>query len=930
MSALAQPRIFIEPRNFMDTLRHECGLGGLIAKSPEREIALPLREVKVRTNIAGNCSRTVIDQCFGNPLSVGMEAVHIFPLPEDGAVVEMELRCGDIIVKAECKERDEAQQDFDEARQQGHRAALLTQERDDVHTLKVTNLPAGEEVTVRLVIVEKLDIVDGEYRWRFPTTIAPRYLPGSDISHEGSGALPDTDRVPDGSRLQAPLRLEGGTKLDLEVQLAAPINNLSSSLHAIRMTMNCGGLKIAPSTRATLNKDFILSFSTGDDQEASLRAWTDGQYTLAVVEPPIKKIADSVPRDAVFVVDISGSMGGAKLEAAKKALVSAVHGLLPGDRFKLIAFDNRIEHFKKSFIDFDSRSLAAADQWIHRLRARGGTDMLPAIKEALAGKTQSGRLRTVLFVTDGQAWNEKELCAAIAYRRKRTRFFTVGIDTAVNGALLKNMARAGGGTCELATPHDDIEEVMSKIEARFGSPVATEIRFTGGIPGRDEELTLFTGRPVTLMLKGQTDFVKVSGLVAGGELNYKVKPARVQFPLGALWARERIQFLEDRLRLNPFEEESIKHHITEAALEHSIASRYTSFVAVEKSSRLTGEKVVAIQSSELPESWDKSQLDTQSLTLSGQTMRTPSPFAGRMRADNKPLRKSVDQPFGAPAQESSRADKKGIISHFKDLFTGKKEEPEQLAGPMGGVASFSAAPMHLADLFGISGSAFGGESDQASQGDPFGLASGGGIPGAPAANSNDPFGSVSGVNNPASGSAFGANSDETSQGDPFGISFSQPIGSADPFGGGLPAQLAGAPMNAPSNLEESVNEEPLDPLEALHILKGPEAGTDFGGELARSQSADGSFGNDIKQTIAAVLALILLGHTRRSGLRRRTVYKAARWLEAQGREGQVDWLLSLLEDADAGEAVKPTEEWSGYAAGDHAIATALRALLPLI
>lgn len=953
MSALAQSKVDIAPRSFMESIRSKCGLGGLVAKSPEREVAFPLQEVKVRVSIAGNCCRAVIDQRFKNPLKVGMEAVHIFPLPEDGAVNEVELRCGDIIVKAECKEKEEAQEEFNQARQQGHRAALLTQERDDVHTLNVTNIPPGEEVTVRIVVVEKLEIVDGEYRFRFPTTIAPRYLPGNPISHEGPGANPDTDRVTDASRLQPPLRLEGGTKLDLEVELAAPVHNLASSLHAVRMGIDGGGIRVAPSTKATLNKDFILSFSTGDDQEASLRAWTDGNYTLAVVEPPLKKISDSVPRDAVFVVDISGSMSGAKLDAAKKALITAVHGLLPGDRFKLVAFDDRIELFKKDFVDFNDQTLAAADKWIENLRARGGTEMLPAIKESLSGNTLKGRLRTVLFVTDGQAWNEKELCAAIAYRRKRSRFFTVGIDTAVNGALLKSMARAGGGTCELATPHDDIEEIMSKIEARFGSPVATEIRFTGGTPGRDEELALFSGRPVTLMLKGTPDMVKVTGQVAGGEMNYEVRPAKVNFPLGALWARERIQFLEDRLKLNPFEEESIKHHILEAALEHGIASKYTSFVAVERSTKLEGDKVAVVQPNELPEAWDK-QNATNTVGRSAPSVAqdtlvfgpgsyqldssaAPAPSPSRRLADSAPKADMVKKPKSKKSS-AGKSGKRGLMSHFKDLIRPAKKESQDIdrcdekskdSSTMDEGRSRSGRVSN--DPFAApTSNPFAGPMGQAGQSapDPFGA------PGQSSSGGSDPF-------------SLGGNRSAGSP-PPPPASMAAPAGSFmdsvkknyedDEDAGGFQASKAFMDFGSAEEEDDgdfmddaSLSVVSFEPHSAPPAPSAPAqaapANLHESGDLARSQGANGSFGGDVDQTIAAVLALILMGHTRRKGLRRRAVLKAAKWLESQGREGGVDWLLTILEKAEAGEEVKADKGWDYFAVESHGPGKALKLLL---
>ena len=135
-----------------------------------------------------------------------------------------------------------------------------------------------------------------------------------------------------------------------------------------------------------------------------------------------------------------------------------------------------LDSFAERLTEYDDRTLAKADRWIADLRARGGTEMLPAIQAALEGDTPAGRLRTVLFITDGQAWNEDQLVAAVAGRRKGAAFFTLGIDTAVNASMLKRLARAGGGTCELATPGDDIEAAIAGLEARFGSPLVDDLQ----------------------------------------------------------------------------------------------------------------------------------------------------------------------------------------------------------------------------------------------------------------------------------------------------------------------------------------------------------------------------------------------------------------------------------------------------------------------
>lgn len=818
----------VDPSPEISVPSHPCGLGALLALVDGVEVPLPLAEVRVRTSIAGDVARTVVEQDFHNAHAVPLEAVHLFPLPEDGAVVEMELRAGETVVRGECKERQAAEAEFAEARASGHRAALLTQERADVHTLRVTRIPPGEAVRVRLVVVERLERVDGTYRWRFPTVIAPRYLSGQPIGHDGPGVLPATDRVPDADRLQPPLRLAGGTRLDLEVEIAGPVRRLAVAQHAVRMDLDGQGVRLAPSASATLDRDFVLAFATAEADTVISRAWTDGSHTLVVVEPPSAAFPPPLPRDATFVVDISGSMEGVKMVAAKRALTAALHGLVAGDRFRLIAFDDRVEPMSPDFVAYDEHSLKRADAWIAGLSARGGTEMLPAIQEALRPNDTAGRSRSVLFITDGQAWNEAELTAAVANRRQGARFFTFGIDTAVNGALLKRLARVGGGTCELATPSDDIEEVLANLEARFGSPLLEGVAVEGLSSARLSGEAVFTGRPATLLVEGAAPSLTVTARGATETVRFPVAPQRVDFPLGALWARDRIAALEDRLVLKPFEEEALRPEIVRLALAWSVASRFTAFVAVDRGRVVPGPLHEQVQPAEMPDQW-------------------------AMGGGGAPA--SPPAPSGAPARRMRSA-----------------AAPSSLARPAPMKAKKEAAPgrslfSRMADAIGFGAGAADDDAD-------------------------------------ASGSFAPMDLEESAEAD-FAA---------------MPAPAPSAPparMSPPNSLraDESSREE-----------APAQQAADPASDLARTQGADGSWGADVARTAAALLTLILLGHTRRTGSRRRVVLKASVWLQQHGSDPLAQLALAALDAAERGENVAADDAWRPlYAAGHEGSTLATRA-----
>ncbi len=772
----------------------ERGLGGLLALVEGRERPLPLVSVRVRVEIAGALARTVVEQRFANRNEGPVEAVHLFPLPVRGALTEVELRCGELVVRAECREKDAAEREFAAARTAGHRAALVTRERPDVHTLRVTNLPPGEEVVVRLVVIEALAAEDGALRFRFPTTIAPRYIPGNEVGHVGPGTAADTDRVPDASRISPPLRLAGGTRLDLEVRFVGAPSRLQSSLHALRVDL-ADGVVVAPSGTATCDRDFVLAFAFAGAQGGA-RAWTDGETTLLLVEPPAVA-ATPLPRDAVFCVDISGSMDGTKMRAAKLALRTALRGLLPGDRFRVIAFDDRVEPHAPDFVPFSSAALAVAERFVGKLDARGGTEMLPPIRAALDGDRPEGRLRTVLFITDGQAGNEAELVAAVANRARGARFFSLGIDTAVNESLLTQLARMGGGACTLCTPDDDIEAVVARIEARFGAPVADGLRVAGD-EARPEARTLFAGQAAALFVRGAGP-VTATASSAAGLLTWTATPERSPVPLGALWARERVEWLEDRLTLRPFEEEALRPEIVRVALAAGIASRFTAFVAVERTRIVGGTLTEVVQPVEVPHQWE-------GFAAQGGGMPVPPPMA--MAAPGGAPMRSYAMP--APAAPPPMAKKmKASAPVMADADEIDAMSGPTAAAPRGGAVASAAS--RLGRAFG-----FGGR-DSAKEAAP------------------------------------------------------------------RPRPEAAAPVEAPS----------------------PDVAATA---LAQTQDSDGSWGQDVPRTVAALLTLLRAGNTRVGGLRKRAVLKAATWLAGHAAVPEVAAVLALLEAVERGEPlVVPAE-----------------------
>ncbi|HEX4385300.1 MAG TPA: VIT domain-containing protein, partial [Myxococcales bacterium] len=323
-------------------------LGVLEALGPAR-ISLPLAGVELRARVAGRVAEVRVAQKFQNTLSEPLEAIYIFPLSGGCAVSKFEMQIGARVLHGKVEERGEARRQYAVALEEGKRAALLEQERDNVFTVQVGNLMPGEEVTVRLTYSERLSFFeDGRTELRLPLVVAPRYVGGTPLEREqaGLGVAEDSSTVPDASRITPPRLAEGfdpKTSLSIECELDGGFSDLACSQHATSISVGGKGALIKLSREdEPLNRDFVLRWKIAGSQVKTSLIAHDG-YALLSLLPPAREGFLGTARDVVFVVDRSGSMEGVKMASAARACALLLRTLAPRDRFAIQAFDNSAE-----------------------------------------------------------------------------------------------------------------------------------------------------------------------------------------------------------------------------------------------------------------------------------------------------------------------------------------------------------------------------------------------------------------------------------------------------------------------------------------------------------------------------------------------------------------------------------------------------------
>ncbi len=587
--------------SLLPTTAAGASAGAELVTSDGRSLALV--GAKLVGDAQGGLARLVLEQMFENTYEEILNVTYRMPLPADAAISGYEFVIGERVIKGAIDKKAAARDRFERAIAKGHTAAILDQERNDIFTQQIGNIPARETVVARITIDQRLVwLPEGEWELRFPTVIGPRYIGSADTAADVRSTHIKVTDQPLRATVQVAIRvgdtIAGGGKAD------SPSHRLS--------TNGAGMYELADAAR--LDRDIVLrwrvatpapgvSLATARPQVGSKLGDSFGLLTIVPPARETKPVA--VPRDLIVLLDTSGSMSGFPLDKAKQVVSMLIDSLDEHDRFELIEFNYQPTRYQAEPLVATAAAKQAAIKWIRSRKADGGTEIRAAVIEAMDA-LRVGAQRQVIVVTDGYVGGEQQIIEAMNRRLpKSCRVHVLGVGSAVNRSLASSLARAGRGVEVIIGVDEDAERGAKRLLDRTRMPVLTNVEVSGSALLRHAPALMpdcFEGSPLVaaLALRPDGGELVVRGQLGTGTWEQTIRVPALQQGDGnqaivALYGRERVADVEANALFS-----SVNGEVEELGLTFQISTRMTSWIAVDESRTVTGPSRDQLVPQELP------------------------------------------------------------------------------------------------------------------------------------------------------------------------------------------------------------------------------------------------------------------------------------------------------------------------------------------
>ncbi len=446
----------------------------------------------VRSDVQFRYARTLLQSYVKNPASVAQKVTFSLVMPDKAFVSNFSMLIGEQEFVAEVKEKEEAKETFDSAVDDGRGAGLVEQDARDANLITVsTNVEPGSKVRFSLTYEELLSRKLGRYEH---------------IIHVNPGQVVDNFKVDVYINESLPVERVRVPKLKTNPNaitsqdpnpLAKIMKNEQdpSKMHIQFVASRADQKELSAQG---VNGQFIVQYDVdgqGEDGDIQL---LDGYFVHFYSPDNLPKL----PKHVVFVLDVSGSMAGTKLDQTKDAMVTVLDDMTDQDYFNIITFSDNVYHWapqsEKNKEGPHSLAFPGTEEmrdealtYSLQLQTIGGTninDGIVAALELIKAVRQTEELPAnvrpiVIFLTDGEATTgvtdgEKILAnVGSANEDLDVPIYSLAFGHGADFGLIKKLSLANNAFARRIYEGSDAAIQLEDFYAQIANPLLADVEF---------------------------------------------------------------------------------------------------------------------------------------------------------------------------------------------------------------------------------------------------------------------------------------------------------------------------------------------------------------------------------------------------------------------------------------------------------------------
>ncbi len=427
-------------------------------------VVIPLLGVDAVGSMVGLFLRMTIQQRYHNNTHDPLEVMYTFPLPAAAVLLQAEIHVRGVVYQSQVHAKPKASKKYTEAVAAGDTAILVAQV-DDLYSIQIGNVPAGEAVAIHITYGEMLVPNDGVVRVSLPTTIAPRY--GTPPATMRPEQVPFSDlfvRYP----FTYQLTVWGRAASTFEV----PSHIATIASDETVTTIAIDGV--------SMDRDVVVLAQGYADYRGSLTANHARQQWLAnyVTIPPTTTAPVAKPMHVKLLIDCSGSMGGTSITQARHAVVRLLQLLKDGDSIAVTRFGSEVQDVTAGLMKVGAVVRKQMNAWLKTVNSDlGGTETVKAVEYVLNMPT-NGTDCDVILITDGETYGVDSVATRAV--KSGHRIYPMVIGFAPADGQLQKLAQITGGFCEVVTPNERIDDAMARIVRRIQATAVLDVAIEYG------------------------------------------------------------------------------------------------------------------------------------------------------------------------------------------------------------------------------------------------------------------------------------------------------------------------------------------------------------------------------------------------------------------------------------------------------------------